>query len=165
MRDVPQEHIFKVSGSAAAGEFCEWVQVEIEKYIPHHKYEVKPHSSPWFWAACAISIVHRIHQQNKSFWSKVKLRQASNCSKYVLEAVKLVYINKTKESTSQKCGFLDFRQIANSVPNKGKSAIPLLFNGPEVLSSPSDKAKLFVKPFLRTLFLLTQVSIYLLFLL
>ena len=34
-------------------------------------------------------------------------------------------------------------QIANSVPNKGKSAIPALFNGPEVLSSESDKPKSF----------------------
>ena len=32
-----------------------------------------------------------------------------------------------------------------SVLNKDKSAIPLLFKGPEVLSSPSDKAKLFAK--------------------
>ena len=41
----------------------------------------------------------------------------------------------------------DFWQIANSVLNKGKSAIPPLFNGPEVLSSASDKAKLFAKNF------------------
>ena len=36
-------------------------------------------------------------------------------------------------------------QIPNSVLNKGKSAIPPLFNGPEVLSSASDKAKLFAE--------------------
>ena len=42
---------------------------------------------------------------------------------------------------------MDFWQIANSVLNKGKSAIPPLFNGPEVLSSASDKAKLFAKNF------------------
>ena len=40
-----------------------------------------------------------------------------------------------------------FLQIANSVLNKGKSAIPLLLNGPEVLSSASDKAKLFAENF------------------
>ena len=34
---------------------------------------------------------------------------------------------------------------ANIVLNKSKSAIPLLFNGPEVLPSADDKAKLFVK--------------------
>ena len=41
----------------------------------------------------------------------------------------------------------DFWRITNSVLNKGKSAIPPLFNGPEVLSSASDKAKLFAENF------------------
>ena len=80
--------------------------------------------------------------------SKVKFRQASNRCKRVLEATKFAYATKTKESiTSQKLGSLDFWRIANSVLNKGKSAIPPLFNGPEVLSSSSDKAKLFAKNF------------------
>ena len=51
--------------------------------------------------------------------------------------------------TSQRLGSLDFWQIANSVLNKGKSAILPLFNGPEVLPSVSDKAKLFAKNFLK----------------
>ena len=38
-------------------------------------------------------------------------------------------------------------RIADSVLNKGKSAIPPLFNGPEVLSSTSDEAKLFAETF------------------
>ena len=59
LRDVPWEDIFKLSASAAASEFCEWVQVGIDVYIPHRKYQVKPHSSPWFSAACAATIVHR----------------------------------------------------------------------------------------------------------
>ena len=149
LRDVQWEDIFKLSSSAAASEFCEWVQVGINVYIPHHKYQVKPHSSPWFSGACAAAIVHRNHffhlyQQNKSFESKVEFRQASNHCKRVLEAAKLAYGTKTKESiTSQKLGFHDFWQIANSVLNQGKSAIPPLFNGPEVLYSASDKAKLF----------------------
>ena len=89
-----------------------------------------------------------MHQQNKSSESKVKFRQASNHCKRVLEAAKLAYATKTKESiTSQKLGSWDFWQIANSVLNKDKSAIPPLFNGPEVLSSASDKAKLFAKNF------------------
>ena len=61
LRDVPWEDIFKLSASAAASEFCEWVQVGIDVYIPHRKYQVKPHSSPWFSAACAAAIVHRNH--------------------------------------------------------------------------------------------------------
>ena len=71
LRDVPWQDIFKLSASAAASEFCEWVQVGIDIYIPHCKYQVKPHSSPWFSAACAAAIVHRNHifhlyQHNKS---------------------------------------------------------------------------------------------------
>ena len=38
LRDVPWEDIFKLSASAAASEFCEWVQVAIDVYIPHRKY-------------------------------------------------------------------------------------------------------------------------------
>ena len=131
----------------------EWVQVGIDVYIPHRKYQVKSHSSPWFSAPCAAAIVHRnpffrLYQREKSSDSMVKFRQASNRCKRVLQAAKLAYANKTKESiTSQKLGSRDFRRIANSVLNKGKSAIPPLFNGPAVLSSASDKAKLFAENF------------------
>ena len=125
MRDVPWEDIFKLSASAAASEFCEWVQNGIDVYIPHRKYKVKPHSSPWFSAACAVARVHRnnfvcLYQRYKSSESKVQFRQASNCFKRVLEAVKLAYANKTKDPiTSQKLGSRDIWQIANSVLNKG----------------------------------------------
>ena len=112
--DIPWEDIFKLSASDAASEFCEWVQVGINVYIPHRKYHVKPHLSPWFSAACAIVIVHRNHllhlcQQNKSSESEVKFRQASNHCKRVLEAAKLAYATKTKEPmTSLKLGSWDF---------------------------------------------------------
>ena len=83
-------------------------------YIPHRKYQVKPHSAPWFSASCAAAIVHRnhyfrLHQKDKSSDSKVKFRGASNRCKRVLKAAKLAYANKTEESiTSQKLGSLDF---------------------------------------------------------
>ena len=153
LRDNPWEDIFKLSASAAGSQFCECVQVGIDVYILHRKYQVKPHSSPWFSAACAAAIVHRNHffrlyQREKSSDSKVKFRQASNRCKRVLEAAKLAYANKTKESIiSQKLGSCDFWQIANSVLNKSKSAMPPLFIDPEVLSSASGKAKLFAKNF------------------
>ena len=38
-----------------------------------------------------------------------------------------------------------FWQIANNILDKGKSAIPPLFNGLKVLSSESDQAKLFAE--------------------
>ena len=58
LRDVPWEDIFQLSASAATSEFCEWVQVGNDVYIPPRKYQVKPQSSPWFSAACAAPIVH-----------------------------------------------------------------------------------------------------------
>ena len=98
-------------------------------------------------AACAPAIVQRnhffpLHQIDKSD-SKSTFRQATNCWKRVLEAAKVAYANKTKGSiTSQKLSSQDFWWTANSVLNKCK---PPLFNDPEVLSSGSDKAKLFVE--------------------
>ena len=114
LRDVPWKDIFKLSASVAASEFCEWFQVGIDEYIPHRKYQVKPHSSPWFSVACAAAIVHRNHffclyQQNKSSESKVKFKQASNHCKTVLEAAKVAYATKIKGSiTSQILGSQDF---------------------------------------------------------
>ena len=114
MRDFPWEDIFKLGASAAASEFCEWIQVGIDVYTPYRKYQVKSHSSPWFSAACATAIVHRNHffrlyQKAKSSDSKVMFRHASNRWKRVLEAAKIAYANKTKESiTSQKLSSRDF---------------------------------------------------------
>ena len=61
LRDVPQEDIFKLTASVAVSEFCERVQVGIDVYIPHCKYQAKPRSSPWFSAASATAIVHGNH--------------------------------------------------------------------------------------------------------
>ena len=56
---------------------------------------------------------------------------------------------KQDSITSQKLGSCDFWRIANSTLNKGKSAIPPLFIGPELLPFVSDKvlAKSFSKNF------------------
>ena len=67
-----------------------------------------------------------MYQKDKSSDSKVKFRQASNRCKRVLEAAKLAYGNKTKESiTFQKLGSRDFSGIANSVFNKVNLLYPL----------------------------------------
>ena len=88
-----------------------------------------------FPVVCAAVIAYRNHlralQQNKS-GSKVKFRQASNRCKSLLS--NLLMLKKTKRSiTNQKIGSRDFWQVANSVLNKGKSAIPPLFNELEVM--------------------------------
>ena len=113
MRDVPWKDIFKLGASAAASEFCGWVQVGIDVYIPHRKYQVKPHSSPWFSAACAAAIVHRNHffrlyQKDKSSDSKVKFRQVLILAKGFLKLPKLHMLIKQESITSQKLGPWDF---------------------------------------------------------
>ena len=134
MWDVPWKDIFKLSASAATTEFCEWVQVGIDLYIPHRKYQVKLHLSPWFSAACDATIVHRNHffhlyQKDKSSDSKVKFRQASNRCKRVLEAAKLAYATKTKESlTSHKLGSRYFWYICNSALTKVNLLFPSITN-------------------------------------
>ena len=72
LKDVPWEDIMKLSVSAAACEFCDWFRLESMYISLHRKYQIKPHSFPWFSAACAASIVQRNHlyQQNKSSKSK-----------------------------------------------------------------------------------------------
>ena len=68
-------------------------------------------------------------------------------AKGFLKLPKLPMLIKQKSIISQKFGSQDFWQIASSVLNTGKSAIPPLFNNIEVLSSVSDKAKLVAKNF------------------
>ena len=122
----------------------------IYTYISHRKYQVKPHSSPWFLAACAAAIVHRNHifrlyQKNKSSEYKVNSDRLVIVAKGFLKLPNLHMLLKQRSpSLPRKL------RIANSVLNKGKFTIPPLFNGPEVLSSASDKAKLFAKNFSKT---------------
>ena len=62
LRGVPRKDIFKLSASSAASEYCEWVQVGSDVYIPHYKYQVKPRLSQWFSAAFEV----RHHVQKRS---------------------------------------------------------------------------------------------------
>ena len=61
LRNNPWVAIIILGAFAATSDFCEWVQVGIDVYIPHIKHQVKPHSCPWSAAACAAAIVHRNH--------------------------------------------------------------------------------------------------------
>ena len=101
LRDVPCEDTFKLSAPAAASKFCESVQVGIDTYVPHGKYQIKPYSSPWFPAAYAAAIVHRnqffhLYKQNKYYECKEKFRQASNLAKGFLKLPNLHMLTKQK---------------------------------------------------------------------
>ena len=164
LRDVPWEDIFKLSASAAAIEFCEWVQVGIDVYIPQHKYQVKPHSPPWFSAACGTAIVQRnhvfhLHQQNKSFESKVKFRQASDHCKRVLQAAKLAYANKT--SPPRILALRTFHELPIVFSTKVNLLYLLYSTAGRCCLLHLIKDNYMLKTFLRTLILMTQVSPYL----
>ena len=91
LRHVSWEDIFKLGVSADASEFCEWVRIVIDVYIPHRKNHIKPHSSPWFSASCAAAIEITVFVYTNFI-------QTSNHCKRVLEAVKIAYAIKRKES-------------------------------------------------------------------
>ena len=38
LKDLPWENMFELCTCATASEFCDWVQVGIDVYIPHQKY-------------------------------------------------------------------------------------------------------------------------------
>ena len=139
MRDVQLEDIFKL--------MC----IEIDVYIPHRMGQTSLISMVFSCLCCCHNSwksLFCLYQQNKSSESKVKFRETSNHCKKVLKTAKLAYANEIKGSiTSQKLCSQDFWKIVNSVLKKGKSVIPLLFNGSEVMSSASGKAKLFVENF------------------
>ena len=167
LRDVPWEDIFKLSASAAASEFCEWVQVGIHVSNPHRKYQVKPHSSPWFSAACVAAIVHINHffclyQQNKSSESNVKFRQATNRCKSVPEAAKLAYATKTKESiTSQKLGLGTFGELLIVFSTKVTLVYLLYSTKRRCCLLHLIKQNYLLNTFPRTQILMTLVSLYL----
>ena len=160
--DVPLEDTFKLCAYTAASDFYEWVQVEIDVYIPHCKYQAKPHSSPSFSGACAAVIVHRNHfflyQQNTSSESKAKFRKASHCCKTVLEAAKLAYATKTT-SLPRNMALMTFCVLL-IVFSREVNLLYLLYSTAWMCCLPHlIKQNYFLKTFLRTLILMTLVAL------
>ena len=155
LRDVPREDIFKLSASAAASEFCEWFQVGIDVSISHSKYQVKYHSSPWFSAACATAIVHRNHffclyQQNNSSESKL-IRQASNRCRSALE----------ESTTSQNLAFGTLGELLIVSSTKVNLLYLLYLTARRCCLLHLIKQNCLLETLLRTLILMTRVSLYL----
>ena len=154
---VPWDYIFKLSASAAASEFCEWLQVGINVYIPHWKCQVKPHSSPWFSAAHAATIVHRNH-----FFVCTKrinllnLRQSSNRLVIVAKG----FLKQKSPSLSRNVAFRTFGELPIVLSRKVNLPYPPI-NDSEVLPSASDKAKLFAENFSKNSNLDDSVFLYL----
>ena len=153
LRDVRWKSVFRCNANKASKKFSEWVQVGIDCFIPHRKFQMKPHSLPWFSPACAYAIAHRNHyfhqyHRSGSDENKALFNGTRNRCKKILECAKAEYAEATQQSiASQQIGTRDFWRITNSILNRGKSTIPPLFNGPEVLTSSKDKANLFANRF------------------
>ena len=147
-KDVSWKEVFKLGAFAAASECCECVQVRTDLYIPHHKRPVKPYSSPWFSAACAALISHRItflfhlYQQNESSESKVKFRQPSNSCKRFFELPNFHMLIKQKSLSF--LSNLPFRIFGELVFSTKLNLLYLLYSmAHRCFSFPPNKAKLF----------------------
>ena len=136
-----------------------------------NQYQIKPHSSLWFSAACAATIVHmncffHLQQKDKSSESKVKFRQARNCCKRVLEAAKLTYANKKKTpSLPRNLAHRTFGELPKAFSTKINLLYLLYSTAWRCCLLHLIKQNCLLKTFLRTLILMTQVSLYLFFIL
>ena len=164
LRDAPWQDIVKLSASAGLLNFVSEFRLE----LMCQKYHIKSHPSQWSSAACAAAIVHKNHffclsLQNKSSESKVNFRQASNHCKRALEAAKLVYANKTKESiTSQKLGFPGTFGKFSTVFSTERNLLYLLYSVTRrCCLLHLIKQNCMLKTFLKPPILMTHVSLYL----
>ncbi|XP_047140024.2 probable RNA-directed DNA polymerase from transposon BS [Hydra vulgaris] len=153
LRDGPWVEIFRLPADKCASYITSWIQAGMESFIPSRRFQVKPHSSPWFSSHCAVAISNRnryfhIYQQNNSPENRHLFTIARNHCKKVLSDAKARYSQVIKSRiSSQKLGSRDFWRIFNSINNKGKSVIPSLLYGSDFVTSPKDKAELFAKNF------------------
>ena len=153
LADSPIQNFFKFQLNKLVNLLSDWIRNGIDIFIPHRKFQQKPHSQPWFTPACAAAIAHRNHyfhlyHQNPSSQTRSQFRSVSNRCKYVLKNAKNQYANMIKlRIEAESLGSREFWRITNRVLNRGKSSIPTIINGPEILSSASDKATLFAKNF------------------
>ena len=136
-------------------------------YIPHQKYQVKPHSSPWFAAACAAAIVHRnqffrLYQKDKSSESKVKFRQLVIVAKGFLKLPNLHMLIKQKSpSLPKNLAVRTFGKLAIVFSTKVDLLYLLYSTARRCCLLHLIKQNCLLKTFLRTLILMNQVSLYL----
>ena len=164
LTDVPWEDISKLGASAAAREFCEWVQVGIDVYIPYRKYQVKPHSSRLFSVACAAPVAHRNHffhlyQKDKSSASEIKFRRPVIVAKGFLKLPNLSML--IKQLLPRNLAPMTFGELLIVFSIKVNLLYLLYSKAWRCCLQYLIKRNCLLKTFLRTLILMTQVSLYL----
>ena len=116
--------IFKHNATYAAKEITEWVEIGIDYYIPHRKFQLKTHS-PCFIPSCAAAIVHcnhYFHQYHRNATPENNKLFCDTCNhcKRVLKEERPSYAETTRCSVaSQLIGFRGFLRICNSILNRG----------------------------------------------
>ena len=123
-------------------------------FIPSKKFQQRPNSQPWFTPECAAAIAHRNHffhvyQQNRDDDNAhAEFNAARNYCRRILRNSKCSYAQTIRtEISNERPGTCGFWKISRKVLNSGKASVPTLIHGPEVISSSSEKAKLFAANF------------------
>ena len=151
--DSPRHHIFKRHPTKVTSLITDRISEGMNLFIPHKKYQQKPGSQPWFTPGCAAAIAHRNHyfhlyNSNRDKETKAAYRQSSNRCSRILKDAKESYKSSIKNKIEeQTLGSKEFWKITKKILNPGKSSIPTIVNGPEILPSASDKASLFAEMF------------------
>ena len=91
----------------------------------HHKYYIKP---PWFSGACATAKADRNHFFCINLCLKLSSDRVVIVAKEFLNLPNMVILIKQESITYEKLGCHNFWRTANSVPSKGKTAFPHVFN-------------------------------------
>ena len=165
MKNVPREDIFKLGASAAASQFFEWVHIGNNVYIPHRKYQVKPHLSLWFSAACAAAIVHRNHffrlyQKDKSSESGVNLVRLVIVAKGFLKLPNLHMLIKLKSpSLPRNLALGTFGELPILFSTKVNLLYHLYSTAWRYCFLYLIKQNCLLKTFVRILMLMIQVSL------
>ena len=153
MSDIPLHSIFSEEDvSKNVSDISKWIQAGMDNFIPSKTYQQKPNSPPWFTPECAASIAHSNHfyhlyVRNPEEYTE-PFRAARNEHTKIIRNAKESYANSIKNKIGdQQLGSREFWRITNKVLGRGKSSVPTLINGPEVLSSSVDKSNLFAKNF------------------
>ena len=126
LRDVPWLDIL-----------TEWVKISIDCYIPHRKFQLTPHTLPWF-----TLVPLPLHTATIISISTIRKRllKITNC--FVIHVITVESPQQGPIMPKQLVALLHLSwRICNSIRNMGKSNIPP-FNGPEVLITSTDKANL-----------------------
>ena len=153
MSDMPHSSIFsKDDVSENVEDISKWIQAGMDNFIPSKTYQQKPDSPPWFTPECAASVAHSNHHYHLYVKNPKEYRQqfvdARNEHTKVIRNAKNNYAESIKTKIgNEQLGSREFWRITNKVLGRGKSSVPTLINGPEVISSSIDKAELFAKNF------------------